>query len=41
MEKSYKISKELSIAKLPKGEKYALAGSISEDNIENINKIRG
>ena len=38
MEKSLEFPKDL-IAKLPKGEKYALAGSISEDNVENINKL--
>ena len=35
MEKSIKFPKDL-IAKLPKGKKFALAGSISEDNIKNI-----
>ena len=38
MEKSVEFPKNL-ITKLPKGKKYALAGSISEDNIENINKL--
>ena len=38
MEKSSEFPKEL-ISKLPKGEKYALAGSISENNIENISKL--
>ena len=38
MEKSLEFPKDL-IAKLPHGEKYALAGSISEDNIENIYKL--
>ena len=38
MEKSIKFPKNL-ITKLPIGEKYALAGSISEDNIENISKL--
>ena len=38
MEKSLEFPRDL-IAKLPKGEKYALAGSISEDNVENINKL--
>ena len=38
MEKSIKFPKKL-ISKLPKGPKYALAGSISEDNIENICKL--
>ena len=38
MEKSIKFPKNL-ITKLPSGEKYALAGSISEDNVENINKL--
>ena len=38
MEKSIEFPKEL-INKIPKGEKYALAGSVSEDNIENISKL--
>ena len=38
MEKSSEFPKEL-VSKLPKGEKYALAGSISENNIENISKL--
>ena len=38
MEKSLEFPKKL-IAKLPIGTKYALAGSISEYNIENINKL--
>ena len=38
MEKSSEFPKEL-ISKLPKGEKYALAGSISEDNVENISNL--
>ena len=38
MEKSLKFPKNL-ITKLPIGAKYALAGSISEDNVENINKL--
>ena len=38
MEKSIEFPKDL-IAKLPKGQKYALAGSISEDNIEIISKL--
>ena len=38
MEKSIKFPEEL-ISKLPKGEKYALAGSISEDNVENLSKL--
>tara|TARA_Y100000591_G_C21828503_1_gene698136 strand:- start:457 stop:1071 length:615 start_codon:yes stop_codon:yes gene_type:complete len=38
MEKSIKFPKDL-ISKLPKGEKYALAGSISQNNIENIAKL--
>ena len=38
MEKSIEFPKEL-ISKIPKGEKYALAGSISTDNIENISKL--
>ena len=37
MEKSFEFPKKL-ISKLPKGENFALAGSISEDNIENIVK---
>ena len=37
MEKSFEFPKNL-ISKLPKGEKYALAGSISVENIENIAK---
>ncbi len=35
MEKSLEFPKKL-ITKLPKGEKYALAGAISENNVENI-----
>ena len=35
MEKSIEFPKDL-ISKLPKGEKFALAGSISQNNIENI-----
>ena len=35
MEKSMKFPKDL-ITKLPKGKKFAIAGSISEDNIKNI-----
>ena len=35
MEKSIKFPKDL-ITKLPKGKKFAIAGSISEDNIKNI-----
>ena len=35
MEKSIEFPKDL-ITKLPKGKKFALAGSISEDNIKNI-----
>ena len=35
MEKSLEFPKNL-IADIPKGEKYALAGSISEKNVENI-----
>ena len=27
------------ISKLPKGTKYALAGSVSENNVENIKKL--
>ena len=38
MEKSIQLPEDL-ISKLPKGEKYALAGSISENNIENIAKL--
>ena len=38
MEKSIEFPKEL-ISKIPKGEKYALAGSVSEDNVENISKL--
>jgi phosphoribosylanthranilate isomerase len=38
MEKSYEFPKEL-ISKIPKGEKFALAGSISENNVENISKL--
>ena len=38
MEKSIEFPKEL-ISKIPKGEKFALAGSISENNVENISKL--
>ncbi len=38
MEKSIKFPKNL-ISKLPSGDKYALAGSISQNNIENIVKL--
>ena len=38
MEKSIEFPKNL-ISKLPKGERYALAGSISQSNIENIKKF--
>ncbi len=38
MEKSIKFPNKL-ISKLPKGERYALAGAISHDNVENINKL--
>ncbi len=38
MEKSIKFPKEL-ISKIPKGDKYALAGSVSENNVENISKL--
>ena len=38
MEKSLEFPKKL-ITKLPNGAKYALAGSISEDNVEKINKL--
>ncbi len=38
MEKSLEFPKNL-ITKLPIGSKFALAGSISEDNVENISKL--
>ena len=38
MEKSIEFPKDL-ISKLPKGERYALAGSISENNIKNIKNL--
>ena len=38
MEKSLEFPKNL-ITKLPIGTKFALAGSISEDNVENISKL--
>ena len=38
MEKSLEFPKNL-ITKLPQGENYALAGSVSEDNLENIYKL--
>ena len=38
MEKSLEFPKNL-ITKLPTGAKYALAGSVSENNVENINKL--
>ena len=38
MEKSIEFPKEL-ISKIPRGDKYALAGSVSENNVENINKL--
>ena len=38
MEKSFEFPKNL-IDKLPVGEKYALAGSVSEKNVENIFKL--
>ena len=38
MEESLEFPKNL-ITKLPNGEKYALAGSISENNVENICKL--
>ena len=38
MEKSIEFPKNL-ISKLPRGERYALAGSISQNNIENIMKL--
>ncbi len=38
MEKSIEFPRDL-ISELPKGERYALAGSISQHNIENIKKL--
>ena len=38
MEKSLEFPKNL-LSKIPKGEKFALAGSISENNVENISKF--
>ena len=38
MEKSIQFPEDL-ISKLPRGKKYALAGSISENNLENIAKL--
>ena len=38
MEKSIEFPKDL-ISKLPKGDRYALAGSISIDNVENLTKL--
>ena len=38
MEKSIEFPKNL-ISKLPKGERYALAGSISQSNIQNLKKL--
>ena len=38
MEKSIEFPKNL-ISRIPKGEKYALAGAISQNNIENIAKL--
>ena len=38
MEKSLEFPKNL-ITKLPIGTKFALAGSISEENVENISKL--
>ena len=38
MEKSLEFPKDL-IRKLPNGDKYALAGSVSEDNVEKISKL--
>ena len=38
MEKSLEFPKNL-ITNLPTGAKYALAGSVSENNVENINKL--
>ena len=35
MEKSIQFPKKL-ISKIPRGDRFALAGSISQDNIENI-----
>ena len=38
MEKSVEFPKDL-ISKLPKGERFALAGSISQKNIMNLRKL--
>ena len=38
MEESLEVGKNRS-AELPQGENYALAGSVSEDNLQNINKL--
>ena len=38
MEKSIQFPKEL-ITKIPKGDRFALAGSISENNVENLVKL--
>ena len=38
MEKSVEFPKEL-VSKLPSGEKYCLAGSVSENNVKNISKL--
>ena len=38
MEKTLEFPKNL-ITKIPFGKKYALAGSVSENNVENINKL--
>jgi phosphoribosylanthranilate isomerase len=38
MEKSFEFPKKL-VNKIPLGKKYALAGSISENNIENLSKL--
>tara|TARA_B100001063_G_scaffold242798_1_gene272165 strand:- start:522 stop:1130 length:609 start_codon:yes stop_codon:yes gene_type:complete len=38
MEKSIEFPKEL-VSKLPSGEKYCLAGSVSENNVKNISKL--
>ena len=38
MEKSLEFPKDL-VGKLPKGEKFALAGSISLNNVENLSNL--
>ena len=38
MEKSFEFPKNL-ISKLPKGNRFALAGSVSENNVENLVKL--